>query len=256
MNNFFFRKINLILLLLSLIFSFSSCITNKDIEYFRTTKDVSEIKLIADKYMLQVGDLISVQISTVTNQQHDFFNKEQTSNSQLIVQNPYLYGYLVTEDGFLDLPSLGKIKAVGFTLRELESIIKKIAVTYFEQPIIKLNIINFEVSVLGSVNKPGNFKIVNPNANVLYALSLANDVTEFANLKKIKIIRNSNELNRIFYVDLTDLKTLNNPNFMLQPNDVIYVPQLNKRFYTFSNLPSLISLSISSITLYLLINNK
>jgi hypothetical protein len=95
MNNFFFRKINSTLLLLALFFSISSCITNKDIEYFRTTKDVSEIKLIADKYMLQVGDLISVQISTVTNQQHDFFNKEQTSNSQLIVQNPYLYGFLV-----------------------------------------------------------------------------------------------------------------------------------------------------------------
>ena len=252
----FFRRIYTILLILAIFFSISSCITNRDVEYFRTTKEVSEIKLIADKYMLQVGDLISVQVSSVTNQQHDFFNKEQTSNSQLIMQNPYLYGYLVSEDGFLDLPSLGKIKAVGFTLRELERTIKNIAITYFEQPVIKLNIINFEVNVLGSVNKPGNFKIVNPNANILYALSLANDVTEFANLKKIKIIRNNNEINRIFYVDLTDLKTLNNPNFMLQPNDVIYVPQLNKRFYTFSNLPSLISLSISTITLYLLINNQ
>jgi polysaccharide export outer membrane protein len=256
MYNFFFRRSYTILLILAIFFSISSCITNRDVEYFRTTKEVSEIKLIADKYMLQVGDLISVQVSSVTNQQHDFFNKEQTSNSQLIMQNPYLYGYLVSEDGFLDLPSLGKIKAVGFTLRELESTIKNIAITYFEQPVIKLNIINFEVNVLGSVNKPGNFKIVNPNANILYALSLANDVTEFANLKKIKIIRNNNEINRIFYVDLTDLKTLNNPNFMLQPNDVIYVPQLNKRFYTFSNLPSLISLSISTITLYLLINNQ
>ena len=188
----------------------------------------------SDKYLLQVGDLISVQISTVTNQQNDFFNKEQTSNSQLIVQNPYLYGYLIKEGGFLDLPSLGKIKAVGFTLRELESIIKNIAVSYFEQPIIKLNIINFEISVLGSVNKPGNFIVVNPDANILYALSLANDITEFGNIKKIKIIRNSNELNQIFYVDLTDIQTLNDPNFMLQPHDVIYVPQLNKRFYSFS----------------------
>ncbi|MGY8951281.1 MAG: polysaccharide biosynthesis/export family protein [Flavobacteriales bacterium] len=217
---------------------------------------MSEIKLNSDKYLLQVGDLISVQISTVTNQQNDFFNKEQTSNSQLIVQNPYLYGYLIKEGGFLDLPSLGKIKAVGFTLRELESIIKNIAVSYFEQPIIKLNIINFEISVLGSVNKPGNFIVVNPDANILYALSLANDITEFGNIKKIKIIRNSNELNQIFYVDLTDIQTLNDPNFMLQPNDVIYVPQLNKRFYSFSSLPNLISLSISAVTLYLLINNN
>ena len=256
MNKFFFVVSKFSVLILVLLFSFSSCVTNKDLEYFQTKKVVSEIKLNSDKYLLQVGDLISVQISTVTNQQNDFFNKEQTSNSQLIVQNPYLYGYLIKEGGFLDLPSLGKIKAVGFTLRELETIIKNIAVSYFEQPIIKLNIINFEISVLGSVNKPGNFIVVNPDANILYALSLANDISEFGNIKKIKIIRNNNELNQIFYVDLTDIKTLSNPNFMLQPNDVIYVPQLNKRFYSFSSLPNLISLSISAVTLYLLINNN
>ena len=256
MNNYFFIKSKFTILLLVLLFSVSSCVTNKDLEYFRTSKDVSKVKLNTNEYRLQVGDLISVQISTVTEQQHDFFNKEQTSNSQLMMQNPYLYGYLVKEGGFLDLPSLGKVKAEGFTLRELENIIKQIAVSYFEQPIVKLNIINFEVSVLGAVNNPGNYKIVNPEANVLYALSLANDMTEYGNRKRVKVIRNNKEENRIFYVDLTDIKTLNNPNFMLQPNDVIYVAPLNKRFYAFTNLPNLISMSISAITLYLLINKN
>ena len=256
MNNYFFINLKFTVLLLALLFSISSCVTNKDLEYFRTSNSVSKLKLNTNKYLLQVGDLISVQISTVTNQQHDFFNKEQTSNSNLMVQNPYLYGYLIKDGGFLDLPSLGKIKAEGFTLRELENIIKEIAVSYFEQPIVKLNIINFEISVLGAVNSPGNYMVVNPEANVLYALSLANYMTEFGNLKKIKILRNDNEVNSIFYVDLSDIKTLNNPNFMLQPNDVIFVPQLNKRFYSFSSLPNLISMSISAITLYLLINNN
>ena len=257
MIKFFFPKSYSIVIISALFFLLSSCITNRDLEYFHTSNGVSEVKVNNDhKYFLQVGDLISVQINTVTNQQNDFFNKEQSSNSQMIAKNPYLYGYLIKEDGFLDLPSLGKIKAVGTTLTELESIIKNIAVTYFEQPIIKLNVINFEISVLGSVNKPGIFIINNPEANVLYALSLANDIKEFGNLRKIKIIRNNNELNRIFYVDLTDLNTLNNTDFMLQPNDVIYVPQLTKRFYSFSSLPNLISMSISAITLYLLINNK
>jgi len=52
------------------------------------------------------------------------------------------------------------------------------------------------------------------------------------------------------------VKTLNNPNFMLQPQDIIYVAPLNKRFYAFTNLPNLISMSISAITLYLLINKN
>ena len=256
MNKYFFIKSKFIVLLLAFLFSISSCVTNKDLEYFRTSKDISKVKLNTNEYRLQVGDLISVQISTVTEQQHDFFNKEQTSNSQLLMQNPYLYGYLVKDGGFLDLPSLGKIKAEGFTLRELENIVKQISISYFEKPIVKLNIINFEISILGAVNNPGNYRVVNPEANVLYALSLASDMTEYGNRKKVKVIRNDKEVNRVFYVDLTDVKTLNNPNFMLQPNDVIYVSTLNKRFYAFSNLPNLITMSISAITLYLLINKN
>jgi polysaccharide export outer membrane protein len=256
MNRYFCIKSKFTVLLIALLFSISSCVTNKDLEYFHTSKDVSKLKLNVNEYRLQVGDLISVQISTVTEQQHDFFNKEQTSNSQLMIQNPYLYGYLVKDGGFLDLPSLGKVKAEGFTLRELETIIKQIAVSYFEQPIVKLNIINFEISVLGAVNKPGIYKVVNPEANVLYALTLASDMTEYGNRKNVKVIRIDNEVNRVFYVDLTDLKTLNNPNFILQPNDVIYAAPLNKRFYAFTNLPNLISMSISAITLYLLINKN
>ena len=111
-------------------------------EYIRSSKEISKNEYTYNDYLLQKGDLISVQISTTTEQQHDFFNKEQTSNSQLMIQNPYLYGYLIKEDGFLELPSFGRVKAEGFTLRELENIIKEIAISYFEQPVVKLNIIN------------------------------------------------------------------------------------------------------------------
>jgi len=102
-------------LLLSTFF-LSSCITNHDLEYIRSNQEISKIKANKQDYRLQIGDLISVQISTITEQQHDFFNKENTSNSQLMIQNPYLYGYLIKEDGFLDLPSFGRVRAEGFTL--------------------------------------------------------------------------------------------------------------------------------------------
>ncbi len=71
------KRINLVkskfamLIILALLFT-SSCITNRDLEYFHTSKNVSKVKVNANDYRLQVGDLISVQISTVTQQQHDF----------------------------------------------------------------------------------------------------------------------------------------------------------------------------------------
>ena len=243
-------------IILLLIFTFSACITNRDLEYIRSNKEIKKAKANKQVYRLQQGDLISVQISTTTQQQHDFFNKENTSNSQLMIQNPYLYGYIINEEGNLDLPSFGKVKAAGFTLRELENVIKKIAVSYFESPVIKLNIINFEITILGEVNNPGTFKIVDPEVNLLYALSLSGDMTQFGNRRKVKVIRNENELNRVFYVDLTKKGVLNNSDFMLQPHDIIYVAPLNKKFYAFNNITNVVSMALSAVTLYLLINRN
>ena len=256
MNTYYFVKSKFAVLLLLTIFILSSCITNRDLEYVRSHKEIKKVNTNKLTYRLQVGDLLSVQISTVTEQQHDFFNKEQASNSQLIAQNPYLYGYLIKNDGFLHLPSLGLVKAEGFTLSELENIIKQIAVFYFEQPVVKLNIINFEISVLGEVNSPGIYKIVDPETNILYALSLAGDMTQFGNRKKVKIIRNDNEFHRVFYVNLTDVNVLNNPDFILQSHDIIYVAPLRKQFYAFNNITNVVSMTLSAITLYLLINKN
>ena len=248
-------NIRCIVLLLTVL-TLSSCITNRDLEYIRSHKEIKKVKANTQDYRLQIGDLISVQISTTTEQQHDFFNKENTANSQLMIQNPYLYGYIIKEDGNLDLPSFGIVEAEGFTLRELEDVIKNIAVSYFESPVVKLNIINFEITILGEVNNPGTFKIIDPEVNVLYALSLSGDMTQFGNRKRVKVIRNENEINRVFYVDLTKEGVLNNSDFMLQPHDIIYVAPLRKKFYAFNNITNFVSLSLSAVTLFLLINRN
>ena len=234
----------------------SSCITNKDLEYLSTDSDIKKSSIALNSYRLQKGDLLSIQISSTTEQEHDFFNKETTANSQLLIRNPYLYGYLIKDDGKLELPSFGNVQASGYTLRELESIIKNIAVSYFDEPVVKINIINFDVTVLGEVQNPGTFQINNPDLNLLYALSLANDITEFGNRKRVKVIRKNDDISRVFYVDLTDQKMLNSEDFMLQPKDIIYVEPLKKKFFAFKSVTNFVSLSISAITLFLLITKE
>tara|TARA_B100001287_G_C22652332_1_gene515845 strand:+ start:917 stop:1588 length:672 start_codon:yes stop_codon:yes gene_type:complete len=221
-----------------------------------TDSDIKKSTIVLNSYRLQKGDLLSIQISSTTEQEHDFFNKETTANSQLLIRNPYLYGYLIKDDGKLELPSFGHVQASGYTLRELESIIKNIAVSYFDEPVVKINIINFDVTVLGEVQNPGTFQINNPDLNLLYALSLANDITEFGNRKRVKVIRKNDDISRVFYVDLTDQKMLNSEDFMLQPKDIIYVEPLKKKFFAFKSVTNFVSLSISAITLFLLITKE
>lgn len=244
-----------VLFFVLLVFCFSSCITTKDLEYINSTSEINDVNITYKDYLLQKGDLISVQISTTTEQQHDFFNKE-TNSSQLLVQNPYFYGYIVEEDGFLELPSFGRIKAEGFSLRELESVIKQIALSYFEKPVVRLNITNFDVSVLGEVNSPGTYNIKDPQTNILQVLSRAGDMTEYGNRKKIKVIREYNNSMRVFFIDITSKDILGHSDFMLQPHDIVYVAPLEKKFYVISDFSSAISLLVSTVTLFLLINNN
>ena len=97
--------------------------------------------------------------------------------------------------------------------------------------------------------------MIHPRSNIFDAIGAAGDLTDLANRKKIKILRKKYEKYQIIYVDLTDKLVLNNPEFYLHPHDVVYIQPLSKRFYAFNNLPSVISLAISAITLYLLTNN-
>ena len=241
---------------ITLVVMLSSCITTRNLEYMGFNEEITQEEIPLQEYRLQAGDLLSIQISTTTEQQHDFFNKENTSNSQLMVQNPYLYGYMINQQGELDLPTFGIIRATGFTVSELSNIIQNIAQSYFESPVVKINIINFEVTILGEVNNPGTFQVVNPDINILQALSLSGDITKFGNRSKIKIIRNRDKINSIFYIDLNSVDILNDGRFMLQPNDIIYVSPLRKKFYAFDSFTNIISISLSALTLFLLINQK
>ena len=246
---------NVTILVYILLFSFSSCVTNKNLEYINT--DNLQLNSTSFNYIVQKEDLLSVQISSTTKSDYDFFNLQETSNPQLMNQNPYLYGYLVKPDGFVNLPMIGNIKVEDFTISEVENVIKQIASSYFKDPIVKVNLLNFKVSILGEVNSPGEYNIVRSNQNVLHLIGKANDLTEFANRKKVKIIRNdSDNFSKIIYLDLTDPKILNDKNFFLNPQDIVYIEPLRKKFYSVNSLYNAVSVSISAITLYFLLTNN
>jgi len=237
------------------IFFLSSCITNRNLEYINT--EHTKVQSANYEYVIQKEDLLSVQISSTTKSEYDFFNLQETSNPQLMAHNPYLYGYLVKTDGMVILPMIGSVKVEGFTISEVEDEIKKISSTYFKDPIVKVNILNFQVSILGEVHSPGEYNIVRSNQNIFHLIGKSQDLTEFANRKRVKVIRkNGVESTRVIFLDLTDPKLLNNKNIYLQPQDIVYVEPLNDFYAGFKSMSSFISLGISSITLYLLLTNR
>ena len=117
-----------------------------------------------------------------------------------------------------------------------------------------MNILNFYVTVFGEVNKPGRINVIEPQTTLLEIIGLAGDLKEYANRKRVKIIRSSGETPVIYYVNLKDLSIINSSLFYLQPDDVVYVEPLQKKFFGFKDLASTLSFAISSYTLYYLIS--
>jgi polysaccharide export outer membrane protein len=162
-------------------------------------------------------------------------------------------GYLVDEEGYVDLPVIGRFKFGGKTRSQAIAELTKIYEQYFPYPVVNIQIQNFKVTVLGDVNMPGSFNIPNERITLIEALGIAGDLKITGNRKNILVIRDNNGQKEEFRVDITNTAFMASPVYFLQQNDVVYVePNLAARSQgTF--LRSNSSTIISSITLVLLI---
>jgi polysaccharide export outer membrane protein len=169
---------------------------------------------------------------------------------------PALAGFLVDMDGNIDIPIVGKIFVEGQTIFEARETIEENAAKYFIDPAIRVFMMNYYVTILGEVNLPGRYQVLNHRINVFEAMGLAGDATDFASRETVKIVRNRNGKNELYSIDLTDQNLLASENFYLQPNDILMVkPQKRKKYATrdVQNFFNAVTATVSVITLYLLI---
>jgi len=244
-RNFFFISIGITL--------FSSCVTNKNLDIL-SVKNKSSIEIYNNQDKFRVGDLLSIEIKSLTPSKYDFFNKVGQDAYTRLSYNPYLYGYLINDSGYVSLPSLGNIYLEGKTIFEAEKIVKQVANLYFDDPHVRIVNINSHVSVLGEVINPGRYNVLDPNTNILEIISQANGFTPIANRKKVKIIRLEVEEPIIYFLDLSDKNIAKSELFFVKSGDIISVEPMKKRFFVVNNLSSAFSILISGLTLYFLIN--
>lgn len=234
---------------------FSSCITNKDLDIFKFNENTS-INVHRNIITVSNGDLLHVEIKSLTPTNYDFFNKTQDNSSSSRLYNPYIYGYLVNDSGYVSLPILGEIYVYGKSLQEVEKSIKKVAGDYLSNPFVKVVLLNFNITVLGEVNSPGTINVVDPTMNIIDVIGKANGLTAIANRKKVKVIRFNSESPEIYYLDLSDVSLTKSDYFYVKPRDIIIVEPVKKRFFVINSLSSGLSLLISSLTLYFLLNQS
>ena len=129
-------------------------------------------------------------------------------------------------------------------LEKTKSIIQEKADEFLVNSTVIVKHINFEITLLGEVNRPGTFTVFKQNITIFEALGLAGDLTDYANRKKITIIRG----NKTIPVNLTEKNILHLQEYYLNPNDVVYVKPLSNVRLRSSNAQIYIS-AISTIAL-------
>ena len=98
-------------------------------------------------------------------------------------------GFLVGQDGSIEIPYAGKIIAHNRTREEVRSeIVEKLKV-YITEPIIQLKILNYKITVIGDVKSPGTFNIPNEKVTFVEALGIAGDMNITADLSDVRIYR-------------------------------------------------------------------
>jgi polysaccharide export outer membrane protein len=218
---------------------------NKIILFDKDMGNVEKITSNLSKHKLQEGDILHVKIIGVQKESFDIFNLEtNANNSQTTSANLFLNGFTVDSKGHIEIPTLGIIEVSGLSVEEAKLKIQEKANDYLINSTVIVKHINFEITVLGEVNRAGTYTVYKDNITILEALGLSGDLTDYANRKKVKLIRD----NKITYIDLTKTETLNSQNFMLKANDVVYVEPMRSVRLRSSNAQIYIS-AISSIAL-------
>lgn len=147
------------------------------------------------------------------------------------VSQQRLVGYLVNQDGNIDFPILGEIHVEGLTRMQVTELIKKrlIEEELIKDPIVTVQFLNFKVSVIGEVGRPGTFDISGDRITLLEALSMAGDLTIYGRRDRVAVIREKDGKRSILYHDLRSSEIFQSPCYYLQQNDIVYVEPNNAK---------------------------
>jgi protein involved in polysaccharide export with SLBB domain len=128
--------------------------------------------------------------------------------------------YVVDGSGFIRLPLVGQLKAIGLTVGEFEQeMITLLKDGYLIDPRVSVEVTNYRpFYIMGEVNKPGEYPYVS-DMSVLNAVALAGGYTYRANQSSVYIRRNG---------DATEQSMPADQNSKINPGDIIRV---RERFF-------------------------
>ena len=220
-------KYSCLLLLFGILIT--SCSTRKKMVYFQTAGSDTTTTVPANYTpVFKTDDFLSVIVTAEDPETAVAFNFPPLTGQQGMIGGyaqgvPVRAGYLIDQNGDVDLPIIGKIKAEGKDRMALTQELQEKYKEYLKHPVVNIQIQNFKVTVLGEVARPGTFQIPNERITLLEAIGLAGDLRITGERNNVLVIRDRNGVKTEYRLDLTTKEVLTSPVYYLEQNDVVYV---------------------------------
>ena len=225
------EKVYKLIFVLLLSFLLAACQSYKKVPYLQDVEAVNQATQQETLYDAKImpKDLLTIVVSCTSPELAAPFNLTIASPSNLSIQytttQPVLQQYLVDNEGKISFPVLGALTVGGLTKKQAEQlIVDKLKPYMKENPIVTVRMVNYKISVIGEVVRPGTFTISNEKVNLLEALAMAGDMTVYGLRDNVKLIReDANGKQQIVTLDLNNAETILSPYYWLQQNDIVYV---------------------------------
>ncbi|WP_430813458.1 polysaccharide biosynthesis/export family protein [Carboxylicivirga sp. RSCT41] len=236
----------------------SSCVPLKKSIYLQgeIAQDLEEVELQyhpeKTSYLVKPNDNLYIQINSLDERTSSFLNNERGATTR--IDNPMaasLVGYRVEQDGSIHFPFVGKVQVANLTLDQVRDKIQEVVSKYIDESSVTVKLLNDNITILGEVRAPGRYLLYDEEINILEALSLAGDVTDFANKKKVQLMRMDGNVQQVIVINTLDDQLLLSPYYNLKPGDVLYVQPRRLKSVQLSAIPWQLTLTLINTTLLL-----
>lgn len=211
----------------------TSCVSNKEMIYLQGADSIYAKSIAIDKnfqLLIQSDDQLAITISSRDKVLLDQYNNSvlvgsgnSTSNSQSMTSSGVCYFY-VYQDGTIDFPIIGKVKAVGLTPEQLSAQIQTQLQKDVKDVQVSTKIMSFKVTVLGDVQSPGTQSYTGQRLTLLEAIGRAGDLNASAIRTNVLVLREENGKRTSYKIDLTKPESVfNSPAYYMQQNDLVIV---------------------------------
>lgn len=231
------RVFNALLFCSSILFFTSSCVrvNTKDLTYFQNSDSLSNQPLLIATptvAVIQPDDILAVTVSSLSEESNVIFNfpninpltttnfPGSTGGGAARTQP---LGYLVNPEGSIDMPLVGNIKLTGMTLKQAADTIKTKLLTFLKEPTVNVRFLNHKFTIIGEVNRPSVFNLLDDHTSLPEAIGMAGDLTIYGMRKNVMLIRTTGDKREVVRIDLTNRDFFKSPYYYIKNNDVIYV---------------------------------